>query len=468
MKRITFASTITLITLICFIIIILAGEDCDECFSVPVMAVKFLICGLVIIIGSIYFTIKYLKTERIIFNIESEPIRETDEAVDGVPFVGGGIVESEYNRTINSPYTNTPCVYFHSIKEEYIRSGKSGKWVIVENIALYIPFYIKDQRGKLKIDMVDIDYDFSKYRIPFLQENVSYPKNSEVDCEVILRHQPYIESSKGFLGFLSATKYRRSEFVLRPGVVVFVCGVVSGENGQLVLHENENYPLIISKKSRDQYIEEFYRGGNLVYFSHLLVSLGYTIILFAANYFIRLNTEFFLFLIFIGSSIITGSAIFSLYNRIITLKHRALNALSNIEIDLKRRHDLIPNLVDVVKEYSKYEKEIQQIVAEARAEIIFSKELPKEAKPIIPSLVAVIENYPDLKASENFQSLMRMLVDTEGRIAYSREFYNRSVRKYNTLISQPPFLIVSWPLKMKQMDFISISHGEGIVSQVSI
>jgi LemA protein len=235
--------------------------------------------------------------------------------------------------------------------------------------------------------------------------------------------------------------------------------MVSRRNGELFLHEDERCPLIISKKNRDQYVEEFYRGGNLVYFVHFLITIGYTIALFSLNYFLQLDPLKLLALLFIGNFVITGSVIFSLYNRIVTLKNRALNALSNIEVELKRRADLIPNLVEVVKGYAKYEKEVQKIIAEARAEIMFSKELKKEEKPVIPSLVAIIENYPDLKASENFQNLMRNLIDTEERIAYSREFYNRTVRKYNTIINQFPFLLISSPLKLKEMDFLSIGRG---------
>jgi len=80
----------------------------------------------------------------------------------------------------------------------------------------------------------------------------------------------------------------------------------------------------------------------------------------------------------------------------------------------------------------------------------------------------VIENYPNLKSSENFQALMEELVDTEERVAHSREFYNRSVRKYNTIIGQFPFLIISSPFKMKEMNFISIVQGEGLVPKTSV
>jgi len=466
MKRITFISTILAIAAICFFVIIISGEHCDECFSPPVMAMKFLVCGLVIIAGSIYFKAEYLKTESIIFDIESEPIRETDEAVDDVPFAGNGIIESDDDKTINSPYTNTPCVYFHAIKEKYVQQGKSSRWETVENIAIFLPFYLRDQKGRLKVDFMDIDHDFSKYQIPFYKGGVSYSKNSEIDCEVLLKKQPYYEKGEGLFGAFSSARLRRSEFVLRPGTEVFVCGKVFKNKEELTLHESEQYPLIISRKNREQYVEEFYKGGNLVYLSHLLAMFGYTLFIFALNHFLRFN--FLLTPLFIGNAIILGSAIFSLYNRIITLKQRAMNALSNIEIDLKRRFDLIPNLIEVVKGYSKHEKEIQQIIAEARAGIVFSKNLESGSGPIIPSLVATIENYPDLKASEQFQSLMRTLVDTENRIAYSREFYNRSVRKYNTLISQFPFIIVSYPLEMKEMDFILIGRGERANRQITI
>lgn len=468
MKRVTVASTIAALAIICFIIIALSGEDCDGCFSAPVMAVKFFICGLVTIVGTIYFTRIFLKMENIVFDIESQPLLETAEAVSEVPFAGEGTVELKEGKVLTSPYTNTSCVYFHSIKERYVKSGKGGHWETIENISLFVPFYIKDERGKLEVCLTNLDDDFSKYKIPLSIEGVPNPKNSEVDCDPILKHNSFspAESYSGM--FSGSTKYRWSEFVLKPDTKVFVYGMVSKIKGELFLHEDERCPLVISKKSRDQYVEEFYKGGNIVYLAHFLVTAGYTVALLSINYFLHLNPITLLTFLLIGNGVITGSVIFSLYNRIIGLKHRSLNSLSNIDIELKRRTDLIPNLVEVVKTYSKYEKEVQKIVTDSRVEVIFSKEFLKETEPVIPSLVAVIENYPDLKASEQFQYLMRSLIDTEERIAYSREFYNRSVRKYNTLIQQFPFLLVSSFLKIKQMDFLSISRGETEAPKVSL
>ncbi len=469
MKRITLISTFSLLWLICLLIVIFPGRGCRECFSPPVMAVKFFLCGLLIIISTIYFTKEFQKFEKIIFDIESLPLLETDEAVDGVPFVGEGIVEPEGEEILRSPYTKTPCVYFHSIKEKYVKEGKNEYWKIVENLVHFIPFYIKDERGKLKIDLTNLDKDFSGYEIPSKKEDVPNPKNSEIDCEPLLIHQPWHpEDEKWFFFFFPEEKYRISEFVLRPGTKVFVHGMVSRKNGQLVLCEAENHPLVISKKNRDQYVRDFYRGSNLTYMSHFFLAIGFTFTLLSINYFLKINPTKLLISLFLGNSIILGTSLFSLYNRIITLKHRALNALSNIDVELKRRDDLISNIIEAVKSYIKHESELQKIVAEGRAKLVFSKDLKEERKPVIGALVATIERYPNLKASENFQKLMRILIDTEERIAYSREFYNRTTRKYNTVIKQIPFLFISLLLKLKEMDFVSIARGEAIKPEVSI
>ncbi|MBC7074353.1 LemA family protein, partial [Candidatus Parcubacteria bacterium] len=397
------------------------------------MAIKLFISGLVFIIGAIYFTKEFLKAENVIFEIESLPLVETDEAVDGVPIAVEGIIEPEEGKILRSPYTNTECVYFHSIKEIYVRRKNTGYWKIVENIALFVPFYIKDQRGKIKVDLINLDDDFSSYQIPLRARGVPDPKNSEIDCEPILKKQswsPEGETKKRF--FSKSSEYRVSEYVLRPGTKVFACGMISKKNGQFVLHESDRCPLIITRKNRDQYVQEFYRGGNLVYLSHFLVAIGFTVSILAINYFLKIHPFKLFVSLALGNLIILGSAIFSIYNRIVTLKNRALNALSNIDVELKRRADLISNIIEVVRGFVKHEQEVQKIIAESRTKMVFAKEMQKEEKPILNSLVAVIEQYPNLKSAEQFQNLMKILVDTEERIAYSREFYNRTVRKYNT------------------------------------
>jgi len=172
MKRITLASTIVTLGMVCIIVFLIGGERASK----EDIALKFFICGIVIVIGAIYFTQEFLKAEKIIFDIESLPLLETDEAVDGVPFAGEEIVEPENEKILKSPYTNTPCVYFHSIKEKYEKTEKYRGWVVVENIASFVPFFIKDERGKLKVDITNLDDDFSGYSIS--KRNVPDPKKT--------------------------------------------------------------------------------------------------------------------------------------------------------------------------------------------------------------------------------------------------------------------------------------------------
>jgi LemA protein len=432
------------------------------------MLVKLLICGLLIISHSVLFTRRYLEMEGLAYQIDRQAVLNTSAAVDGVPFAGEGIVESD--NTLISPRTQTKCVYYHYIKEEYVQSGDSSYWRTLENEAKFVPFWIRDESGKLKIDLRNMDADFSGYNIKPTATNIPNPKNSELDCEPMLKDSEENVKMKGFWIFNPTQKYRINEFVLSPGKKVFVYGMVEkDDSNELVLREDNKHPLLVSKKDKETYLEDFFKGGNLVYAVHLLVALGFTISVFSLGAlmgvpFAALNT-----LLLAGNALIVGSMIFSLYNRIVTLTERAKGALSNIEVELKRRADLIPNIVDIVKKYTEYEKTLNQITAETRAGIVFLKQNPgKEEKYEIQSLVGVIEKYPELKASRNFQSLMRELIDTEERIAYSRAFYNRTILKYNTLVQTFPFILVAMPMGFRQKEYLSISHSDKKTPKVSI
>lgn len=142
-------------------------------------------------------------------------------------------------------------------------------------------------------------------------------------------------------------------------------------------------------------------------------------------------------------------AVVSIYNGIITKRNRVDNAWQNIEANLQRRADLIPNLVETVKGYAKHEKGIFETVAEARNASIAAK-TPHEAEAAdnaltgaLRQLFAVAEAYPDLKANSNFASLQEQLSDTENRLVYARQSFNDCVMTYNTAIQTFPGNIVS-------------------------
>ena len=155
-----------------------------------------------------------------------------------------------------------------------------------------------------------------------------------------------------------------------------------------------------------------------------------------------------------------------IYNSLITLKTRAEEAWSDIRIQLKRRYDLIPNLVSSVKAYAKHEKELFENVTKARtaamdASNIKDKEKAEnELSKTLKSIFAVAENYPNLRANENFMQLQGELVDTENKIEASRRFYNANVRDLNIKIKSFPSNILANTFSFKEKDLFEVEASQ--------
>lgn len=157
--------------------------------------------------------------------------------------------------------------------------------------------------------------------------------------------------------------------------------------------------------------------------------------------------------------------VFAMYNSLVKLKVRVEEAWSDITVQLKRRLDLIPNLVNTVQGYAAHEKSIFEEVAAARAQMMNVKGVKETAaaenqfEGALKSLFAVAENYPDLKASQNFQELQRELVDTEDKIQAARRFYNGGVRDLNTKIQTVPTNIIASMFGFKQREFFELDEA---------
>ena len=154
------------------------------------------------------------------------------------------------------------------------------------------------------------------------------------------------------------------------------------------------------------------------------------------------------------------------YNSLVTMRTRIDNAWSQIDVQLKKRYDLIPNLVEAVKGYTKHEKTVFESVTKARAQAMGAQTVSEKAQAdnmlagTLKSLFAVAENYPQLQASENFKMLQEELSGVESKIAYARQFYNDSVMSYNTSIQTVPTNMVAGMFKFTPRDFFKADEGE--------
>lgn len=155
-------------------------------------------------------------------------------------------------------------------------------------------------------------------------------------------------------------------------------------------------------------------------------------------------------------------AIVLLYNRLVSLRNRVDNGWSQIDVQLQRRYDLIPNLVETVKGYAAHEAGTLESVTAARTAAQQAEGPAEKAAAenmltgALKSLFAVSEAYPDLKANQNFLALQEELTATEGRIAYARQYYNDAVLAYNNGIQQVPGNLVAGPFGFKQREFFEI------------
>lgn len=173
-------------------------------------------------------------------------------------------------------------------------------------------------------------------------------------------------------------------------------------------------------------------------------------------------------LVIAGIVVVAGIYLWSTYNNLVTLNVRVDEAWSDITVQLKRRADLIPNLIEAVKGYAKHEKEVFENVTKARAATTDAS-TPAEAgaaegfmQSALKSIFAVAEDYPDLQASENFQQLQSELVDTENKIQAARRFYNGGVREMNTAILVFPNNVWARQLKFAERDFFEVDNPDAI------
>ncbi|OGP77073.1 MAG: hypothetical protein A2Z40_01295 [Deltaproteobacteria bacterium RBG_19FT_COMBO_60_16] len=162
------------------------------------------------------------------------------------------------------------------------------------------------------------------------------------------------------------------------------------------------------------------------------------------------------------------------YNRLVRLRNQIQNAWHQIEVQLKRRHDLIPNLVEVVKDYMTYEQETLTRVVEARGTAVSAKGAAAQAEAenalteSLKSLFAVAENYPDLKANQNVASLQEELTGTENKISFARQYYNDSVMTYNNTIQSIPSNVIASVFDFRPSEYFTAGEEDKAVPKADL
>jgi len=170
--------------------------------------------------------------------------------------------------------------------------------------------------------------------------------------------------------------------------------------------------------------------------------------------------------------IIVIVTIVHMYNNLVGLRNRVQNSYAQIDVQLKRRNDLIPNLVETVKGYASHEKGVLEEVTKARTGVMNASNVEEASAAdnqltgALKTLFAVAENYPDLKANSNFQQLQSELTDTEDKISYARQFYNDVVLKYNTTCQQFPSSILARLFGFKEESYFKVPESETAVPEV--
>jgi LemA protein len=163
-----------------------------------------------------------------------------------------------------------------------------------------------------------------------------------------------------------------------------------------------------------------------------------------------------------------------LYNSLVALRNQVKNAWAQIDVQLKRRHDLIPNLVEAVKGYLQHERDVLQRVADARTRAMAASGAAQagaaegQLSRAVAGLMAVVERYPDLKASQNVLALQEELVHTENRIGFARQLYNDMTARYNTRQQVFPLNLVAGSLGFHPAEFFQMDEAERAVPRVDV
>jgi hypothetical protein len=352
-------------------------------------------------------------------------------------------VEEKWSRTVTESYTD-------SNGKSRTRTLRESGWKTVDSGGETQPFYLRDEDGAVLIQptgaKIEPDPIYSEY------------------CG---RGDPLYYGKGPTLSVMDSDHRRRfSEYAIPTHEPVFVVGKAR-ERSDLVAPEiaqDDTAPMfLISTKSEDQVTSGYAWATGLWTFFGLLLAVGGTAIALSQGGGPAHNQEFIYAGIAGGYFVIWLIGwVWTVFNSLIDLRNRVQRAWSHVDVQLKRRHDLIPNLVSLVKALKNHEQEVQTQMAELRTQqnATAPGETGEEIQGLRPTLIALQEKYPELKTSAAFLDLNKQLSETENRIALARDYFNTIATHYNTRQEQVPDCYVARLGSLKPRPLLSAADFE--------
>jgi hypothetical protein len=352
-------------------------------------------------------------------------------------------IQEHWSRTVTETYTDAQG-------RTHTRTRTESGWATVASGGQAAPFYLKDDTGVIRI----------------LPENASIEGNTTFDQTCSRDNALYF--GKGPEREVANSNHRRRfrETAIPLHAMLYVMGQAR-ERQDVVAAEiacDKSAPMfLISTRTEKQVSARFGRWFWLWLILGLVVSSA------AALAWQLLQTLSPLiswqpFVIAVGGFLVVLGLgwVWAVYNSFVNLHHRVEQAWSQVEVQLKRRHDLIPNLVQAVEGYRTHEQGTQTLLTEIRSRLVASPSdvTGLELKSMVPVLVAVIERYPELKASGSFLQLQKAIVDTEQRLALARDYFNEVATFYNTRIQVVPDRLVGALARLRPRPLLSTAEFE--------
>jgi hypothetical protein len=381
--------------------------------------------GLVIALLCTYVGLYFIKQKR---TIENVPTSKTGGLAFGPCEVKGTAVVVE--DTMRGPVSGERCIYYRYRVQEKHGSGRNSRWTTTTDVERQVRFACKDDEGAVAVRLAGAEI-----------------------------HTAHHHSSRD-------GKTRCSEWSLWPGDELYILGSAvvdraAGDRLQIGGGEDDDFPFIVANLTEGVVLLKKTRSAIL------WLNGGLNGLMLSAFAWMRLTAAYaatdYLVAALIAPAFLTICMIVLMYNDLQFLSWRVWRAWANIDVSLKKRADLLPNLEAVVEQYLSHEKELQDRIAASRrlmeqtptADADSASRVVAGQIAVTDAFLAVIERYPELKASELTAGLARDLVRLENEIALIRQGYNDSVERYNTVIERLPEVVLARPLGFRPATFFA-------------